>query len=320
LGSTRLITDESGNVVTEMVYRPFGEPTVTGEEDHFLYNGKERDSSGLYYYGVRYYDPETGRFTTRDPKTGKTHQPQTLNRYVYCLNNPLKYVDPVGLDSDDAQTDLDELLEQLKKLLEEAGIDTDAIEFVEAFFANFADLLLDSNLLALLDTEAFATVYMMAFLETVVELYGEELGITGAFLGIEGLAAGGLGVQGGVALVFHPDLGWAAFAYGGFMWGAMYGASVSIVGGFYTWHGSEDFTFRAWAGEFFSLEASAGIWISGSWFYFKDDNTPAKITGWGAGAGISNGPGGGVAGVRTWWTRIRRESLPFWLQGTVVPQ
>ncbi len=95
LGSTRLVTDEAGNVVTDIQYKPFGEPI--GGEERFLYTGKERDSTGLYYYGARYYDPEIGRFITRDPLAGKKVIPQSLNRYVYCFNNPLKFHDPSGL-------------------------------------------------------------------------------------------------------------------------------------------------------------------------------------------------------------------------------
>jgi len=50
----------------------------------------------LYYYGARYYDPTIGRFITRDPVKGNTMNPQSLNPYVYCLNNPMKYIDPNG--------------------------------------------------------------------------------------------------------------------------------------------------------------------------------------------------------------------------------
>ncbi len=41
-----------------------------------------------------------GRFTSPDPllTSGKSLQPQSWNRYTYCVNNPLKYVDPSGLD------------------------------------------------------------------------------------------------------------------------------------------------------------------------------------------------------------------------------
>jgi len=98
LGSTRLVTNESGNIVTDATYKPFGEETVSGEENSYLYTGKERDSTGLYYYGARYYDPKIGRFTTKDPLQGEIELPQTQNRYAYCLNNPLKYIDPQGMD------------------------------------------------------------------------------------------------------------------------------------------------------------------------------------------------------------------------------
>ncbi|MEA1993350.1 MAG: RHS repeat-associated core domain-containing protein, partial [Euryarchaeota archaeon] len=40
-----------------------------------------------------------GRFITTDPVKGDQMNPQTFNPYVYCLNNPLKYVDPDGRDS-----------------------------------------------------------------------------------------------------------------------------------------------------------------------------------------------------------------------------
>jgi RHS repeat-associated protein len=96
LGSTRLVTDESRNTVADAAYHPFGESTVAGEES-YLYTGKESDFCGLYYYGARYYDPEIGRFISRDPIKGRLLNPESLNRYIYCLNNPLKYMDPTGL-------------------------------------------------------------------------------------------------------------------------------------------------------------------------------------------------------------------------------
>jgi len=96
LGSIRSVTDSSKNIVAAATYHPFGEPdTEEGSED-YLYNGKERDTTGLYYYGARYYDPDTGRFITRDIIAGNAWNPQTMNRYSYCLNNPLTYIDPDG--------------------------------------------------------------------------------------------------------------------------------------------------------------------------------------------------------------------------------
>jgi RHS repeat-associated protein len=92
-----VITDESGNTVTDVNYTPFGESTLNGEEESYLYNEKEKDSSGLYYYGARYYDSDVGQFITRDPLQGKKAIPQSLNRYTYCLNNPVNLIDPTGL-------------------------------------------------------------------------------------------------------------------------------------------------------------------------------------------------------------------------------
>ena len=54
------------------------------------------DESGLYYFGARYYDPETGRFITKDPDGGDVTDPQSPNPYVYVKNNPLNLIDPDG--------------------------------------------------------------------------------------------------------------------------------------------------------------------------------------------------------------------------------
>jgi RHS repeat-associated protein len=96
LGSTRVVTDESANIVVNVSYEPFGKPVTTGEE-FYLYNSKEFDETGLYYYGARYYDPEIGRFITRDLLAGQKVISQSLNRYSYCLNNPVKFIDSTGL-------------------------------------------------------------------------------------------------------------------------------------------------------------------------------------------------------------------------------
>ncbi len=96
LGSTWLKTNSTGGVVYESNYEPYG-PGVeeTGSED-YRYTGKREDPTGLYYYGARYYDPVTGRFTTRDTVFGDLTDPQSPNRYSYCRNNPHKYTDPDG--------------------------------------------------------------------------------------------------------------------------------------------------------------------------------------------------------------------------------
>ena len=97
LGSTRLVTDENRHIVSAVTYHPFGETNTEEGSEHHLFAGEERDSTGLYYYGARYYDPDLGRFITRDLLKGEFTKPQTLNRYTYCLNNSLRYKDPWGL-------------------------------------------------------------------------------------------------------------------------------------------------------------------------------------------------------------------------------
>ena len=90
LGSTRAVTDLSGEVLEESTYLPYGE-NLDSSRETFTFTGKELDSSGLQYFGARYYDPSLGRFITLDPiKDG-------VNHYVYVSNNPLKYIDPTGL-------------------------------------------------------------------------------------------------------------------------------------------------------------------------------------------------------------------------------
>ena len=61
-----------------------------------LFTGQRLDGTGLYYYGARYYDSSMGRFVSADTVVPSASNPQTLNRYSYCLNNPLKYIDPSG--------------------------------------------------------------------------------------------------------------------------------------------------------------------------------------------------------------------------------
>ena len=102
IGSVRMITNESGQEVTPRYdYWPFGQ--VSGSpavQDSRMFGGKEHDGeSGLDYFGARYYQSATGRFTSPDPliTSAQPAKPQTWNRYTYALNNPLKYTDPTGL-------------------------------------------------------------------------------------------------------------------------------------------------------------------------------------------------------------------------------
>jgi len=100
LGGTNRVYDQDGNLVSEVEYYAYGQDKLeAGEEQDYKYTGKEEDdSTGLYYYGARYYEPLSGRFLAIDKVKGDINQPQKLNRYSYTRNNPLKYMDPDGHD------------------------------------------------------------------------------------------------------------------------------------------------------------------------------------------------------------------------------
>lgn len=112
LGSTRVITDQNQAVKIRRDYLPFGEEigsavalrgTIPGygliELNTEKFTGKERDTeSGLDFFGARYYWNSAGRFTSVDPLGGHIEYPQSLNKYAYVMNNPLKYIDPDGRD------------------------------------------------------------------------------------------------------------------------------------------------------------------------------------------------------------------------------
>jgi RHS repeat-associated protein len=110
LGSPRVVTNSSANVVSRHDYKPFGEELGVGIGGRNVGMGfgvadglrqkftqKERDNeTGLDYFSARYYSSSQGRFTSADSVAGSAVNPQTLNLYAYVLNNPLKYVDPSG--------------------------------------------------------------------------------------------------------------------------------------------------------------------------------------------------------------------------------
>lgn len=99
INSSNVITDASGNRAALYEYDPFGSTvTHTGAASvKHRFTGQEADdSTGLYYYNARYYDPQLGRFTIADWIVPDPNNPQDLNRYTYANNNPVRYTDPTG--------------------------------------------------------------------------------------------------------------------------------------------------------------------------------------------------------------------------------
>jgi RHS repeat-associated protein len=101
LGSSRVMTDNLGNIVQESDYYPFGGERVVagGLSEKFKFAGMERDAeSGLDHTLYRQYAWNLGRWLTPDPDGGDISNPQSLNRYGYVLNSPTNFTDPLGLD------------------------------------------------------------------------------------------------------------------------------------------------------------------------------------------------------------------------------
>jgi RHS repeat-associated protein len=96
--STRMITDNNGGVVGAQDHLPFGEDGgVTGENEKHRFTNYERDAeSGTDYAVNRQYSNSTGRFLQADLVPGGVFQPQSMNRFSYCYNDPESYYDPDG--------------------------------------------------------------------------------------------------------------------------------------------------------------------------------------------------------------------------------
>ena len=95
LGSTRLLTSQSGTVTGTYTYDAWGNTTShTGTATTPLqYTGQYLDNeTGFYYLQHRYYDPLTTQFLTIDPLVA-----QTRATYTYTGNNPVTSTDPSGL-------------------------------------------------------------------------------------------------------------------------------------------------------------------------------------------------------------------------------
>jgi len=133
LGGTSVMSDSDGNQLGTISYFPFGATRSGFVPTDRKFTGQRLDSTGLYYYNARYYDPNIGRLISADTfiqsllgsntvcaqltvneiplGLGSIRAPQgiypnmlqqapldprTLNRYSFVLNNPLQYIDPYG--------------------------------------------------------------------------------------------------------------------------------------------------------------------------------------------------------------------------------
>jgi RHS repeat-associated protein len=107
LGSVTGLLDQTGNMAEEYNYDAWGRrrnptdwtydnvPVPTLSDRGFTFH-EHMDKFGLINMNGRVYDPLVGRMLSPDPMMQAAGNTQGLNRYSYCFNNPLKYVDPSG--------------------------------------------------------------------------------------------------------------------------------------------------------------------------------------------------------------------------------
>jgi RHS repeat-associated protein len=123
LGSTSLVTDASGALITKTLYKPSGEVryntpnttlstryTYTGQYSYISDDATDLGSNGfgLMYYGARMYDPALSRFSSADTIVPGVGTSQAWDRYAYGMNNPLRYIDPTGHESKCVEYDDDD--------------------------------------------------------------------------------------------------------------------------------------------------------------------------------------------------------------------
>ncbi len=93
------LTDKEGKVTKSYRYDAFGVEKNIDENDTnaFRYCGEYYDKeTATVYLRARYYNPNTGRFISRDSYVGRRTDPLSLNLYTYCANNPVYFFDPSG--------------------------------------------------------------------------------------------------------------------------------------------------------------------------------------------------------------------------------
>lgn len=104
LGSVTAVSDKNGQIVETYKYSVFGDTAIYNASGKrlsasavgnvYFFTGRRLDNeTGLYYYRARMYSPHLGRFLQTDP----SGYSDGINWYLYCGNNPIVLVDPLGL-------------------------------------------------------------------------------------------------------------------------------------------------------------------------------------------------------------------------------
>ncbi|MBS7420895.1 RHS repeat domain-containing protein [Pseudomonas syringae] len=176
LGSGTFELDKNAHIISQESYYPFGgtswwagRSTVEASYKTIRYSGKERDATGLYYYGLRYYAPWLQRWINPDPAGAV----DGMNLYRFVRNSPLRFADQQGAAPHDAPLkvvadDLSEFEpEQLSKMYEARDVAVSLLTFTrsellkaspgedvkEAFDATFGALATSARAATSIDVE-----------------------------------------------------------------------------------------------------------------------------------------------------------------------
>ncbi|MEX5566203.1 RHS repeat-associated core domain-containing protein [Pseudomonas syringae] len=176
LGSGALELDKNAHIISQESYYPFGgtswwagRSTIEASYKTIRYSGKERDATGLYYYGLRYYAPWLQRWINPDPAGAV----DGMNLYRFVRNSPLRFADQQGAAPHDAPLkivadDLSEFEpEQLSKMYEARDVAVSLLTFTrsellkaspgedvkEAFDATFGALATSARTATSIDVE-----------------------------------------------------------------------------------------------------------------------------------------------------------------------
>jgi RHS repeat-associated protein len=116
LGSVRQLADPTGQVVQGYSFSPFGVPLGESGGEPYGFTGEQWDASvGLVYLRARYYQPEVGRFISKDPFPGFDTSPQTLNAYSYVENDAVNRTDPTGKITRAEAPQAEQIIDDLRK-------------------------------------------------------------------------------------------------------------------------------------------------------------------------------------------------------------
>jgi RHS repeat-associated protein len=218
LGSSNVLTNQSGQLVEKTTYYPFGGIQSGGTQSKFLYTGQKRDSeTGLDYYNARYYNDQISRFTQPDDIVQDLYNPQSLNRYSYVGNNPLRYIDPSGHFS------ISSLISSIASIFSKPApkpASTYVLPSNNVFKNTKVNLSnTDGNLPAMYTKESFIsnTINKSLSVGHIEVQAGTTVGIAGASLGVKygnqgqatfgslGVGPTKLGLKYGGSIIFSPD-------------------------------------------------------------------------------------------------------------------